>query len=330
LAHPVIITKTPLRISFFGGGSDLPEYFGRHSGAVLGTSIDKYVYLSVTRFPSQLFDYNIRVAYSKVECVGALDQIEHSPVREALRHCGIERDIEISVAADLPSFSGLGTSSSFTVGLLKALHAHLGRHVGAAELMGLAIHLERDILHEAVGYQDQAFAAYGGFNYIEFSGTHGIHVERVATSRERIDELNQSLMMFYTGVKRRAGNVEQEKIAKMASIEENLSRMRRMVDEGLAILTSNRPLTEFGELLNRTWQEKRSLCDGVSTPVIDSMYAVALENGALGGKLLGAGGGGFMLLYAPPEHRQRVRAALQGFHEVEFSINAPGSAVIHS
>src|SRR6267143_3398967 len=215
----MIITKTPLRISFFGGGSDLPEYFGRHGGAVLGTSIDKYVYLSVTRFPSKLFDYNIRVAYRKVECVGSLDQIEHAPVREALRHCGIERDIEISVAADLPSFSGLGTSSSFTVGLLKALYGYLGRHVGAAELARLAIHLERDVLREAVGCQDQVFAAYGGFDYIEFSATHGVHVERVTTSRERMDELSRSLLMFFTGVTRRATSVEQDKIANMAAIE---------------------------------------------------------------------------------------------------------------
>jgi len=326
----MIITKTPLRISFFGGGSDLPEYFGRHGGAVLGTSIDKYVYLSVTRFPSRLFDYNIRVAYRKVECVGSLEQIEHSPVREALRLCGIERDIEISVAADLPSFSGLGSSSSFSVGLLKALHGHLGRHIGAAELMGLAIHLERDILREAVGYQDQVFAAYGGFNYVEFSGSHGVHVERVATSRERLEELDRSLMMFFTGVTRRAASVEQDKIANLSAIEENLARMRRMVDEGLAILTSNRPLSEFGELLRRTWQEKRCLSNAVSNPVIDGMYATAMENGAIGGKLLGAGGGGFMLLFVPPERQQRLREALQGFHEVEFSINAPGSAVIHS
>jgi D-glycero-alpha-D-manno-heptose-7-phosphate kinase len=326
----MIITKTPLRISFFGGGSDLPEYFSRRGGAVLGTAIDKYVYLSVTRFPSQLFDYNIRVAYRKVECVGARDQIEHSPVREALRLCGIERDIEIHVAADLPSFSGLGSSSSFTVGLLKALHGHLGRHIGAAELMSLAIHLERDILREAVGYQDQVFAAYGGFNYIEFSGTHGVHVERVATTRERLEELDASLMMFFTGVTRRAANVEQDKIANMAAIDENLSRMRRMVDEGLAILTSSRPLSEFGDLLNRTWQEKRCLSSGVSNPVIDGIYATAMENGAIGGKLLGAGGGGFMLLFVPPERHGQLRQALQGFHEVEFSINAPGSAVIHS
>ena len=326
----MIITKTPLRISFFGGGCDLPEYFGKHGGAVLGTSIDKHVYLSVSRFPSKLFDYNIRVAYRKVECVGALDQIEHSPVREALRLCGIERDIEIHVAADLPSFSGLGSSSSFTVGLLKALHGHMGRHIGAAELTSLAIHLERDVLHEPVGYQDQVFAAYGGFNYIEFSGTHGVHVERVSTSRERMDELGNSLLMFFSGVTRRAASVEQDKIANMAAIEKNLSRMRRMVDEGLAIVTSNRPLSEFGELLNQTWLEKRCLANGVSNPVIDSIYATALENGAIGGKLLGAGGGGFMLLFVPPERQPKVRSALQGFHEVEFTINAPGSAVIHS
>ena len=326
----MIITKTPLRISFFGGGSDLPEYFGRRGGAVLGTAIDKYVYLSVTRFPSQLFDYNIRVAYRKVECVAGLDQIEHAPVREALRLCGIERDIEIHVAADLPSFSGLGSSSSFTVGLLKALHGHLGRHIGAADLMSQAIHLERDILREAVGCQDQVFAAYGGFNYIEFSGERGIHVERVAITKERLEELDASLMMFFTGVTRRAVNVEQDKITNLAAIEENLSRMRRMVDDGLTILTSTRPLAEFGELLNRTWQEKRCLSSGVSNPVIDGIYATATENGAIGGKLLGAGGGGFMLLFVPPERRAQVRQALQGFHEVEFSINAPGSAVIHS
>jgi D-glycero-alpha-D-manno-heptose-7-phosphate kinase len=326
----MIITKTPLRVSFFGGGTDFPEYFSRNGGAVLGTAIDKYVYLSVMRFPSELFDYTVRLAYRKVECVSDVAKIEHAPFREILRHCGIEKNVEINVAADLPSFSGLGTSSSFTVGLIKALNAYEGRHISALELAMQAIKIEREVLHEAVGCQDQTFAAFGGFNMIQFSGPDTINVERVVIGHDRLQELDGCLMMFFTGLTRRAQEVEKSKLKNLAAIQESLGRMLRLVDEAHTLLTGNRSLSEFGILLDRTWKEKRSLDAAVSNPQIDHMYDIAMKAGALGGKLLGAGGGGFLLFYVPIERQPRVRAALADYHEIEFSINAPGSSVIHS
>lgn len=326
----MIITKTPLRVSFFGGGTDFPEYFSRKGGAVLGTAIDKYVYLSVMRFPSELFDYSVRLAYRKVECVTDVAHIEHAPFREILRHCGIEKNVEINVAADLPSFSGLGTSSSFTVGLIKALNAYGGRHISALDLATQAINIEREVLHEAVGFQDQTFAAFGGFNVIQFSGPDNINVERVVVGHDRLQELDQSLMMFFTGLTRRAQDVEKSKLKNLVAIEENLGRMQRLVEEAHSSLTSNRSLSEFGALLDKTWKEKRSLDPAVSNAQIDHMYDVAMTAGALGGKLLGAGGGGFLLFFVPPERKAKVRAALADYHEIGFSINAPGSSVIHS
>lgn len=326
---PMLISRTPLRVSLFGGGTDLPEFFQKNSGAVLGFAIDKYIYLSVTRFPSELFDYNIRLAYRRVECVSEVAQIEHRPFREILRYCGIERDIEISVAADLPSFSGLGSSSAFTVGALKSVHAHLGRHIGAEDLTRQAIHLERVVLKEAVGCQDQTFAAYGGFNVIEFSGRDSITVDRVVISDPRARELDESLLLFFTGITRRAQDVESNKIRNVERIQENLKRMRALVDDAHAILTGSRGLEELGGLLDRTWQEKRGLDPNVSNPTIDAMYERGIAAGALGGKLLGAGGGGFLLFFVPPERQAKVRAALSGYHEIPFRLGAPGSSIIH-
>jgi D-glycero-alpha-D-manno-heptose-7-phosphate kinase len=296
----------------------------------LGTAINKYIYLSAMRFPAELFDYSIRVAYRKVECVRHVDEIQHAPVRELLRHCGINGHIEINVTADLPSFSGLGTSSSFTVGLLKALNGYLGRHISPEVLAREAIRLERDVLKEAVGCQDQTFAAYGGFNVIEFRGDRDIHVERVLLAPARMEELDASLLLFFTGITRRATNVESTKIQNIAALHDSLCRMRGMVDEGHRILTGGGSLDAFGRLLDDTWREKRALGAGVSNADINAMYDMALAAGALGGKLLGAGGGGFLLLYVPPERQRRVREALSRFHEISFSINAPGSSIIHS
>lgn len=326
----MIISRTPLRVSLFGGGTDLPEFFRTHSGAVLGMAIDKFIYVSVMRFPSQLFDYNIRLAYRRVECVDDIGKIEHRPCREILKYCGIERDIEINIAADLPSFSGLGSSSSFTVGLLKSLYGHMGRHIGPLALAQAAIHLERDILKEAVGYQDQTFAAFGGLNLIEFSGKGDIMVERVVLPEARMEELNASLMMFFTGVTRRAQDIERNKIRNVAMLTDSLKRIRELVDRAHSALTGTGSLAAIGELLDLTWREKRALDSGVSTPVIDAMYAQAISAGALGGKLLGAGGGGFMLFLVPPERKEAMRTALTGYHEIEFKIGAPGSTIIHS
>jgi D-glycero-alpha-D-manno-heptose-7-phosphate kinase len=326
----MIISKTPLRVSFFGGGTDLPEHFTNHGGAVLGTAIDKFVYISASRFPSELFDYSVRLAYSKVENVNSVAEIEHAPAREILKINNIEKDIEVSISADLPSFSGLGSSSSFTVGMLKAIKAYKGEHIAANVLAREAIRIERDVLKESVGFQDQAFAAFGGFNIIEFSGQDRMRVERIALSIDREQELKSHLMMFYTGITRRAQGIEKTKIANIQSLTQRLTAMRHMVDTAHTVLTAQGSLTRFGELLHESWLQKRQLTSDVSNPVIDEMYVKAKAAGALGGKLLGAGGGGFMLFYVPSERKSTVKIALKNYHEIAFNINAAGSTIIHS
>ncbi|MES1166614.1 MAG: GHMP kinase, partial [Pseudomonadota bacterium] len=282
------------------------------------------------RFPSRLFDYSIRLAYRRVECVRTLAEIEHRPFQEILRHFGIERDVEIALTADLPSFSGLGSSSSFTVGLLNALAAYTGKFIPKDDLARLAIRMERDTLQESVGWQDQIFAAYGGLNLVEFERGGHFTVHRVALPTARQTELEESVLLFFTGVTRRASDMEKSKMRNLPAIRENLLRMHRMVDKAHGLLTGGSPLSEFGRLLDATWQEKRLLDPGVSSPEIDRIYAAGIGAGALGGKLLGAGGGGFMAFFVPPERQAAVRAALQGYYEIDFSINAPGSSIVHS
>lgn len=326
----MIIIRTPLRISFFGGGTDFPEFFSKHGGAVLGTAIDKSIYHTISHVPSWLFNHKIRFAYRKVEFANNLDEIEHVPFREILRYCGILKDIEVNLASDLPAFSGLGSSSSFTVGLIKGLNAFCGKHINQQELARQAIHIEREILDEAVGFQDQIFAAFGGLNIIQFSSKNDFCVERIALSGDRLQELDASLMLFFTGITRRAQDVERKKIQNISNIKESLKKLLFLVDRAHTAITGNESLATFGELLNETWAEKRLLDSSVTSPHIDLLYQKGLEAGALGGKLLGAGGGGFMLFFVPPERQDRVRLALAEYNEVRFSINAPGSSVIHS
>lgn len=326
----MIICQTPFRISLFGGGTDWPEFFRGGRGAVLGTAIDKYIYHSATPFPSRLFDYSIRLAYRKVECAKCVDEIEHRPFREILKYFGIERDIEINLAADLPSFAGMGSSSSFTVGLINTLASFNGQFISKHDLASLAIRLERDVLGEAVGCQDQVFAAFGGMNVIEFRGPASFEVSRVVMSQERAEELNASLLLFFTGVTRRADDLEREKIGCVEQNRSHLGAMLSLVERGHSILTGNQSLAVLGELLDEAWRHKRALGTGVSNSAVDRLYQLACEHGALGGKLLGAGGGGFMLLFVPPERREKLRRALTEHPEVGFKIDAPGSHIIHS
>ncbi|MGO4880076.1 MAG: GHMP kinase [Bryobacteraceae bacterium] len=326
----MLIAQTPLRVSFFGGGTDLPEFFTEHGGAILGTAIDKYIYHSVTHFPSRLFDYSIRLAYRKVECVGSLDEVQHGPFRAVLRFLNIERDVEISLAADLPSSSGLGSSSSFTVGLINALMAFMGRFISQSELAAMAVHVERNLLNEAVGCQDQVLAAYGGLNVVRFIRDDQFVVHRITMPKSRQQELDDSLLLFFTGITRPATNIEKCKLDNLPNIQENLKRMLNLVDKAYALLTGTQSLSAFGELLDETWQEKRKLAASVSNPVIDTMYETARKAGALGGKVLGAGGGGFMLFFVPQENQSAVRKALANYYEVPFTISASGSGIIHS
>jgi D-glycero-alpha-D-manno-heptose-7-phosphate kinase len=326
----MIISKTPFRVSFFGGGTDYPEHFTKHGGAVLGTAIDKSTYLAATHFYSHLFDYSIRLAYRQVECVSDLEAIQHAPLRECLRWTGVTKDIELDCMAELPSSTGLGTSSSFVVGVLSALYAFQGRVVHPLDIAYQAIEIERDVLHEAVGCQDQTLAALGGFNLIEFRTTRDIVAHRVPLSAERLSEFERHLLLVYTGIRRRASQVAAGQIKKIDRNIAQLREMRRQVDEGYEILAGGKSLAQFGKLLHDGWVLKNSLCDSVSNDQIDQVYRQGLEAGALGGKLLGAGGGGFILLFVPPERREAVVAALGHLESIPFQVNAPGTQIIHA
>lgn len=326
----MIISKTPFRISFFGGGTDYPEHFNEHGGAVLGTAIDKCTYLACTRFYSRLFDYSIRLAYRQVECVSDLSTIQHAPLRECLRWVGISENIEIDCMAELPSSVGLGTSSSFVVGVLNALYCFQGRVVHPMDLALQAIEIERDVLHEAVGCQDQTFAALGGCLLIEFRRGPEIVAHRVPLSAARQFEFEQHLLMLFTGIRRRASHLAERQVQRVGQNLERLTAMRRMVDDGYKILTGNGDLTSFGELLDRAWEVKASLDPAISNGAINEIYRAGRAAGASGGKLLGAGGGGFMLFFVPPERRAAVREALRHLEEVPIGIGAPGTRILHS
>ncbi len=326
----MIITQSPLRVSFFGGGTDYPEYFLKYGGAVLGSAIDKYVYFSISKFYSELFDYNIRISYRRVETINALDKIKHAPFRECLRWCGLEQDVEINHMAELPAFTGLGSSSTFVVGLLNSIYAYKGRLTPPMALAYQAIDLERNVLKDAVGCQDQVFAAVGGLNMIEFRKQDNIIVNRLPVSRQRIVELESHLMMFFTGIKRKAQEMAAYQIKSMPKNTPRLKKMRAMVDEGVNILVNNGALDHFGELLDRAWIEKRELDSRITNSKLDTLYEAGKQAGAIGGKLLGAGGGGFMLFYVPPEKQDAVRQRLRRYREVPVKLDAPGTHVIHT
>lgn len=325
----MIITQTPLRISFLGGGTDYPEYFLRHGGAVLGTAVDKSAYFGMSHFYSRLFDYTIRIAYRQVECVGTIDELQHAPFRECLRWTGVEHDVEINHSTELPSFTGLGSSSAFVVGLLNTIYAFQGKMKPPLELAYEAIELERSALGESVGCQDQTFAAVGGFNLMEFRGMHDIVVHRLPLSRERIEEIEQHLFAVFTGIKRRAEDMAARQVKRVEENEGRLKTMRQLVDDGYRTLVGSGSVAAFGELLHKSWQLKRSLDSAVSNNVVDEIYQAGLEAGALGGKLLGAGGGGFVLFVVPPERKAALRQRLAHLQEVEFRVNATGSHVVH-
>jgi D-glycero-alpha-D-manno-heptose-7-phosphate kinase len=325
----MIITQTPLRISFLGGGTDYPEYFEKYGGAVLGTAVDKSAFFNMSQFYSKMFDYSIRIAYRKVECVSSIDEIEHAPFRECLRWAGITQDIEVSHAAELPAFTGLGSSSAFVVGLLNTLYAFRRRLVPRLELAYEAIDFERRVLKESVGCQDQTFAAVGGFNMIEFRGMGNFAVHRVPFTPSRIQEFEEHMLVFFTGIKRKAEELAARQVRSVVRNRPHLKEMRRLVDQGYELLSGGRSLDAFGELLHKSWELKRKLDQSISNDFIDDMYRAGLEAGALGGKLLGAGGGGFLLFFVPPERRAAVELRLAEFQRVDFRVNEPGSQIVH-
>lgn len=324
----MIITSTPLRISFFGGGTDYPAWYREHGGAVLATTIDKRCYITCRRLPP-FFEYHSRVSYSKVENVRRNDVIEHPSVRACLQFLGIEEGVEIQHVADLPARTGLGTSSAFTVGLLLGLYALKEKMCDKQTLAAEAIHIEQELLQEAVGAQDQVSAAYGGFNHINFLPDGSIDVKRVLTTQSRLAELEQHLALYFTGFARTASEVAQEQVKVTHQRKTELEAMLQCVQEAETIIRStSRSLDEFGRLLHESWQIKRTLTQKITNPAIDEIYEAGLSAGALGGKLLGAGGGGFMLFYVPPERRAALRTRLKKLLCVPFAFSTKGSQVV--
>jgi D-glycero-alpha-D-manno-heptose-7-phosphate kinase len=323
----MIISRTPYRISFFGGGTDYPAWYRDHGGTVLGVTIDKYCYLTCRYLPP-FFKHRIRIVYSRIENCKSVDDICHPAVREVLRHLEIDRGLEIHHDGDLPARSGMGSSSSFTVGLLHALHALKGFMPSKRQLALEGIEIEQERLKETVGSQDQVLAAHGGFNHVVFHPNGEIAVRPVTLSAERLRELNDHLMLFYTGIERTASNIAETYVSDGETKKSQLRIMKHLVEEGLAILNNGSDIADFGELLHEAWQVKRGLSSKVSNAHVDELYEHARGNGALGGKLLGAGGGGFMLLFVPPSKQSRVREALQKFICVPFHFESSGSQVV--
>jgi len=323
----VIISRTPFRISFFGGGTDYPAWYETHGGAVLSTTIDKYCYLTCRYLPP-FFDYRYRVVWSKVENCQKTSEIEHPVVRCLIDHLAIERGLEVHHVGDLPARSGMGSSSAFTVGLLHALHAMEGRMVSRQELMQEAIYAEQVLLQETVGSQDQASAAFGGLNKITFAPGGQIQVAPVVLPAGRVASLDSHLMLFYTGIVRTASKVATTYVHGLSAKRRQLRILRHMVDESIELLAGDRPIADFGELLDEAWSVKRSLGPGISTNDVDDLYTRAKEAGAIGGKITGAGGGGFLLLFVPPARQQAVLDALPEVVHVPFGFESQGSQVI--
>jgi D-glycero-alpha-D-manno-heptose-7-phosphate kinase len=323
----MIITRTPFRISFFGGGTDYPAWYLRNGGTVLAAAIDKYCYLSCRYLPP-FFEHRFRVVWSKIEVCQRPDEIEHPAVREVLRHLQFDRGVEIHHDGDLPARSGMGSSSSFTVGLLHALYALRGQIPSKRQLALESMHIEQERLKETVGSQDQVLAAYGGFNHVTFAQDGEISVKPMTLSADLSGALNDHLMLFYTGVTRTASEVAESYLQNIDNNERHMRALGEMVEEGLGILSDGGDLIRFGRLLHRAWEAKRSLSPIVSNSEVDELYSQARAAGAIGGKLTGAGGGGFLLLFVEPHNRRRVRERLSALLHVPFRFAASGSQVI--
>lgn len=322
----MIITQTPFRMSFFGGGTDFPGFYRDHGGAVLSTTFDKYCYVNVRHLP-RFFDYTTELSYAKTERVTDVEAIEHPAIREAMKMLDMH-EIRLTYEADLPARSGLGTSSSFAVGMLNAFYALKGKYADKRKLADNAIYLERVLCKESGGIQDQIAASFGGFNKISFNAD-GYTVSPVIISPERKLRLNDNLMLFFTGFSRFSSDIQVEAEKSLKSKEAQLLEMLQLVDEAEQVLTSKTDLTEFGKLLDYTWKLKRGITSKVSTDSIDAIYDKAIKAGATGGKLLGAGGGGFLLFYVEADKQKNVHEALEDLLYVPFEFETAGTQVIH-
>ena len=323
----MVISRTPFRISFFGGGTDYPSWYLKHGGAVLATTIDKYCYLTCRYLPP-FFPHLFRVVWSKIETCQSIDEILHPAVRETLRYLGINSGLSIHHDGDLPARSGMGSSSAFTVGILHALYALQGQMISKSQLAQESIYIEQKVLKETVGSQDQTSASYGGLNHITFAQNGEITVQPLTIKNERAQALNDYLMLFYTGIERTAADIAQSYVPEIRSKSRQLNSISEMVDEGIAILNSNESLIQFGTLLDDAWKAKRSLSAQVTNPTIDQLYDLVISAGAIGGKITGAGGGGFFLVFAEPHHHKKIREKLNKLIHVPFSFEYSGSQII--
>lgn len=324
----MIISRTPHRISFFGGGTDYPDYYLKYGGKCLGVTIDKYSYLNVRKLPP-FFDHKHRIVYSRQENAKTIDEIIHPSVRETLKYFNIDYGVSIHHDGDIPARSGMGSSSAFTVGLINSLNALNGKMSSKDQLTKEAIFIEQNLIKENVGSQDQAFAAYGGFNIIEFLQNGEISVNPIIIPQEKLIEFQDNIMLFFTGISRTASEVVEEQIKNTVINVPNLNKMKDLVDDAYKILVNpNKKLNEFGELLNYTWELKKTLSSKVSNLEIDEMYKKALDAGAIGGKLLGAGGGGFMAFYVEKNKQHKVIEALKEYLHIPFNFDFDGSKII--
>jgi len=324
----MVITRTPFRISFFGGGTDYPAFYKEHGGSVLSTTINKYCYLTCRYLPP-FFDHKYRIRYTKREETNTIEDISHPSVRECLKYAGIQDGIELVHTSDIPAMPGIGSSSSFTVGFLNALYALQGKIVTKRKLAFDAVHVEQDLIKENVGSQDQTAASFGGLNKIEFGGNEGIFVRPMTIPETKLRYLQNSLVFLFTGRLRISSEIAKEQIAVTSQQIKTLNQMKKMVDEAIEIL--NGPIdafNDFGKLLHESWMLKKGLTDKVSNSHIDEIYDSARRNGAIGGKLCGAGGGGFILLFVPPENQLKVMEALKNLLLVPFRFETLGTHVI--
>ncbi len=323
----MVITKTPFRMSFFGGGTDIPEFFRENGGSVLSTTFDKYCYVTVRHLPP-FFDYKTHLTYSRMEYVDTWEEIQHPAIRSAMEYLDMH-NVRLTYESDLPAKSGLGTSSSFVVGMLSSFYALKGQYVDKKRLADEAIYIEREMCGEAGGWQDQIAAAFGGLNRIDFRG-NGYEVHPLIMSQQRKQQLNDRLLMYFTGFTRFSAEIQKKN---QTAARENRSRLREMqalVEEAEHILTDqSADLNGFGRLLNQTWKLKRGTGSQVSTQAIDLLYQKGIEAGAVGGKLLGAGGGGFLLFYAEPDRAAAVKEAMKDLLYIPFRFEEGGSQIIH-
>ena len=325
----MIITRTPFRISFFGGGTDYPIYYREHGGVVLSATINKYCYVTCRYLPPY-FSHKYLIRYSRKELPQQVDDIQHPSVRECLKYLGIKDGIEMVHTSDIPAMSGIGSSSAFTIGFLNALYALKGKMVTKRQLALEAIHVEQELIGESVGSQDQVAAAFGGFNRIEFGGLQKIFVQPVTLNQDTVQYLQDCLLLYFTGFSRIAEHIAREQIAVTPKKVIELKTMKDMVDESLNIINGNvASVHDFGKLLHESWQLKRSLTGSISNDHIDRIYEKARKAGALGGKICGAGGGGFMVLFVPPEKQSEVNKVLSDLLLVPFRFEHLGSHIIH-